>query len=141
MKIRSRSLSRFFVVLAFAGALTACEDAAGLGEHANISRIILTIAGQPVTIHLAGANGSFTLDEGTHVVTAAAFDPDGDRLDLDNEYELVIGTNDEDVARYVSASNLGGTLVTASGTTTLRVQIDHDHGAEFGPHNVPVNVN
>ena len=137
---RFRCVRSTIAVLALLGSTAACEDAAGLGEHANISRVLLTISGEPVTIHLAGANGSFTVDAGTHTVTAAAYDPDGDRLPLDNEYQLVIASSNQGVARYTSVSNLGGTLVTATGTTTLQVRIDHDHGAEFGPHDVAITV-
>lgn len=135
-----RSARSMIAVLTLIGSTAACEDAAGLGEHANINRVLLTISGEPVTIHLAGATGSFTLDAGTHTVTAAAYDPDGDRLPLDDEYALVIGSSNQGVARFTSVSNMSGTLVTATGTTTLQVRIDHDHGAEFGPHSVPINV-
>lgn len=139
MKIRNTRIVKLLSVLVLAGLLQGCDDAIGVGEDADITRVVLTISGQLVVFNLGGAQSSFTLSEGTHPVDAIAYSGN-DRLDLSGDFELAINSNDEDVAIFSLLSNLSGTLVTAPGNASLSVSIVRGGDDEFGPFNVTVNV-
>lgn len=141
MKNRGTRSVKRFAVLALALLIHACDDTIGIGigEDADITRVVMTISGQIVVFNLAGAQGSFTLDEGTHPVDAIAYSGN-DRLDLPADFQLAISSNDEDVAIFSLLSNLSGTLVTAPGNTTLVVSIERDGGDVFGPFTAAVSV-
>ncbi|MGH7445126.1 MAG: hypothetical protein ACREKM_09630 [Longimicrobiales bacterium] len=139
MKNRSIRSLKLSAVLTLAILLPACDDAIGVGEDADITRVVLTIGGQLVVFNLGGAQSSFTLSEGTHPVDAIAYSGN-DRLDLGGDFELAINSNDEDVAIFSLLSNLSGTLVTAPGNASLSVSIVRGGDDEFGPFDVSVTV-
>ncbi len=141
MTIRNFRMRSLLGLLALIGALAACGDLSAPGGHDQIRHLVLTIDGQPVTIDFDGTDDSFILDEGTHAVSAQAYDADGRRLNLHDGDELVIGTSNQGVARYTPLGDMDGTLVTADGNATLRVSIEHTLDTVFGPFNVPVVVN
>lgn len=141
MMNRARRGLTLLAVLALALSVSACDDTIGIGvgEDADITRIVMTISGQIVVFNLGGAQGSFTLDQGTHPVDAIAYSG-SDRLDLPGDFQLSIRSNDQDVAIFSLLSNLSGTLVTAPGNTTLVVSIQRDGGDAFGPYTTTVSV-
>jgi len=138
MQINTRA-ARVLGVLAIAGALAGCEDAIGPGIEVDIGAVVLSVGSQ-TTVVPAGGSGSLSLASGTHDLDVTVRDLDGGALQLGFDYDLVIGTSNQGVARYSALTNLGGTLVTAPGTATLQVEIRHDGHSHFGePVSVTVN--
>ncbi len=138
MRMDTRT-ARALAVLALAGALAGCEDAIGPGVEVDIGAVVLSV-GSGTTVIPAGGSGSLALHAGTHDLDVAVRDLDGDALQLGFDYELVVGTSNQGVARYSALTNLGGTLVTAPGTATLQVEIEHDGHSHFSePVSVTVN--
>ncbi len=130
-----RMLGAAALVLAVAG----CDDAFGPGLEVEIGEVVLRVGDTSTTVR-AGGSGSLTVEEGTHDVTINVRDSDNRLVQLGIDYELQIQSGNQGVARYSELSNLEGTLVTAPGTTTLQVRIQHGSHSHFtAPVTVTVN--
>lgn len=140
-KNRSHRRLSLLAGLALLLAVTACDDTIGIGvgEDADITRVVMTIGGQIVVFNLGGAQGSFSLADGTHSVDAIAYSGN-DRLNLPDDFQLTIRSNNENVAIFSLLANLSGTLVTAPGNTTIVVSIERDGADQFGPYTATVSV-
>ena len=126
-------------VAALVLALGACDDAFGPGLEVEIGEVVLRVGDASTTVR-AGGSGSLTVDEGTHDVTVNVRDSSDRLVQLGIDYELQIQSGNQGVARYSELSNLEGTLVTAPGTTTLQVRIQHGSHSHFtAPVTVTVN--
>lgn len=120
-------------------ALGACDDAFGPGLEVEIGEVVLRVGDTSTTVR-AGGSGTLTVDEGTHDVTVNVRDSSDRLVQLGIDYELQIQSGNQGVARYSELSNLEGTLVTAPGTTTLQVRIQHGSHSHFAaPVTVTVN--
>lgn len=135
----SGRLARLLGVAVLALAISACEDGFGPGLEVEIGEVTLRVGDESTTVR-AGGNASLTVDEGTHDVTINVRDTSNRLVLLGIDYELEIDTSNQGVARYSPLANLEGTLVTAPGTATLTVRIQHGSHSHFGaPVTITVN--
>jgi len=138
MRISGR-LTQILGVAAVALAIGACEDGFGPGLEVEIEEVTLRVADETATVRVGGA-AAMTVAEGTHDVTINVRDTSNRLVLLGIDYELVIDSGNQGVARYSPLTNLEGTLVTAPGTATLTVGIRHGSHSHFGAP-VTINVN
>ena len=128
------------LALAMVLAITACGDATGIEDHSEAVALRITVGTSVVTVDEDGASNALTLSAGTHGVTMVALDADGDQISLEAGTSIEITSTNQTVARFVPAAAMTGTLVTATGSAQLAVSILHGTHADFGPHNITVNV-